>query len=825
MLLRLGALCAVGVMVGCSRGDVPARPGPGPEVVVDAGQVDAGQVDAGQEAAIEVPDAAVMDRAEGSASAKREPPRVLLPPMGQLGSIDEVVSEALDRGDVAGVNIAVVRGKEIVFHKAYGLRTKDPDEPMRLDTVFDLASLTKALATAPAIHLLVEQKKIGLATPVARYLPVFGSRGKEAVTVEQLLLHTSGLRADSAVGDFAHGPEEALRRIGGLGLDREPGAGFEYSDLGYVVLGALVEKASGEPLDVFARKSFYEPLEMRDTTFSPPPELAARAAPTAKEGDAFLQGTVHDPRARALGGTAGHAGLFSTVDDVARFATMLLNTGVGSRAAVFAASTVAAMTAPHDLPGDAGKRALGWDIDTRFSGARGELGGYGHTGFTGTSLWIDPARRVAVVVLASALYPDGKGDVRRLRREVATVVARGGNLSGATMSPSPMKANAGVGAAATGSVLTGVDVLERDGFKLLQGRRVGLVTHAAGCDRRGVSTIDVLRAAPGVTLVALFSPEHGLRTEEDRPVRDGKDDRSGLPVFSLYGERTRPTDAQLAGIDTLVFDLQDAGARFYTYATTLGYLLEVAAAHHLRLVVLDRPNPIGGLRVEGPLLDATRTSFIGYHPIPIRHGMTLGELARLFDKERSLGADLHVVPMEGWRRGDTFDRTGLTWRNPSPNLRSVTEALLYPGIALLEATNVSVGRGTDRPFERVGAPWIQGAKLAAALASAGLPGVRFTAASFTPRDSTFAGKPCEGVEIAVVDRDAFDPIRAGLTLARALLTLYPADFQPKGLLLLLGNQAAYDALLRGDAVEALLAGFAPQLAAFAKVRARYLLYP
>jgi uncharacterized protein YbbC (DUF1343 family)/CubicO group peptidase (beta-lactamase class C family) len=833
MLLRLGALCAFGMILGCSRGEAPAPPEPVSRVVGDAGDGDAGQ----GAAAIEVPDAAVVDRAEGSASAKKEPPRALLPPMGQLGSIDEVVGDALEHGDVAGVNVAVVRGKEIVFHKAYGLRSKDPDEPMRLDTVFDLASLTKALATAPAIHLLVEQKKIDLAAPVARYLPVFGSRGKEAITVEQLLLHTSGLRAASGVGDFTHGREEALRRIGGLGLDREPGAGFEYSDIGYVVLGALVEKASGEPLDVFARKSFYEPLGMRDTTFSPTPELAARAAPTAKEGDAFLQGTVHDPRARALGGTAGHAGLFSTVDDVARFATMLLNTGVGDRAAVFAASSVATMTAPHDLPGGAGKRALGWDIDTSFSGARGELRGYGHTGFTGTSLWIDPARRVAVVVLASALYPDGKGDVRRLRREVATVVARGGPLSGATMSPSPMSASASVAAAAsataaasvaaaaTGSVFTGVDVLERDGFKLLQGRRVGLVTHAAGCDRRGVSTIDVLRSAPGVTLVALFSPEHGLRTEEDRPVRDGKDDRSGLPVFSLYGERTRPTEAQLAGIDTLVFDLQDAGARFYTYATTLGYLLEVAAAHRLRLVVLDRPNPIGGLRVEGPLLDATRTSFIGYHPIPIRHGMTLGELARLFDKERGLGADLHVVPMEGWRRGDTFDRTGLVWRNPSPNLRSVTEALLYPGIALLEATNVSVGRGTDRPFERVGAPWIEGAKLAAALASAGLPGVRFTAASFTPRESTFAGKRCEGVEIAVVDRDAFDPIRAGLTLARALLTLYPADFQPKGLLLLLGNQAAYDALLRGDAIEALLAGFAPQLAAFARVRARYLLYP
>lgn len=780
-------------------------------MIVDAGDSDAGMA---IDASIPEVDAATLPLGDASAPELPPPP----PPTGPLGSIDEVVGAALARGDVAGVAVAVVQGQEIVFHKAYGLRTREPDEPMKLDTVFDLASLTKALATAPSILRLVEQKKLSLSAPVARYLPSFAPKGKDAVTVEQLLLHTSGLRADIGVGDFTHGREEALRRIGALALDADPGARFEYSDLGYVVLGALVEKVSGAPLDGFARTSFYEPLGMRDTLFSPPPALAARAAPTAKEGGAFLQGTVHDPRARALGGVAGHAGLFSTVDDVARFATMLLNRGESGGARVLATSTVAALTLPHELPDAAGKRALGWDIDTRFSGARGELHGFGHTGFTGTSVWIDPARKVAVVVLASALYPDGKGDIRRLRREVATVVARGaGALKSA---PRP-----GVVALATGAVFPGIDVLERDGFKPLQGRRVGLVTHAAGRDRRGASTIDILRAAPGVTLVALFSPEHGLRSEEDHPVRDGKDERSGLPIYSLYGERTRPTEAELAGIDTLVYDLQDAGARFYTYATTLGYLLETAAKYHLRLVVLDRPNPIGGLRVEGPMLDAARTSFTGYHPIPIRHGMTVGELARLFNTELRLGADLTVIPIEGWKRGDTFDRTGLVWQNPSPNLRSLTEALLYPGIALLEATNVSVGRGTDKPFERVGAPWIEGVKLATALTDAGLPGAHFTATTFTPTSSTFAGKACSGVEIRIDDRAAFDPIRAGLSLARALITLYPGDFQPKGVLLLLGNQAAFDALVRGDPVEKIIAAWSPDLAAFAAVRARHLLYP
>lgn len=813
--LTIGILAA---LVGCSQRSTPAPPAPTPAAIVDAGASDA---DAAIDAAIPDADAPRVP-VEDAAAPKLGPAPP--PPVGQLGSLDDVVREAIDRGDVTGVAVAVVRGQEIVFHKAYGLRTKDPDAPMAIDTVFDLASLTKALAAAPSILLLVEQKKLSLGAPVAHYLPVFGSKGKEAVTVEQLLLHTSGLRADIGVGDFSRGSEEALRRIGALPLEADPGARFEYSDLGYVVLGALVEKLSGMPLDAFARANFYAPLGMRDTTFSPPLALAARAAPTAKEGDAFLQGVVHDPRARALGGVAGHAGLFSTVDDVARFATMMLGKGEAGGARVLAPSTVAALTLPHALPDDAGTRALGWDINTRFSGARGELAGFGHTGFTGTSLWIDPTRNVAVVVLSSALYPDGKGDVRRLRREVATVVARSTGAGGVVLAKAT-RAAAITSAVATGSVLTGIDVLERDGFKQLQGRKIGLITHAAGRDRRGTSTIDALRAAPGVTVVALFSPEHGLRSEEDHPVRDGKDERSGLTIYSLYGERTRPTDAELAGIDTLVFDLQDAGARFYTYATTLGYLLETAAKAHIRLVVLDRPNPIDGVRVEGPMLDAGRTSFTGYHPIPIRHGMTLGELAKLFNHERSLGADLQVIAMEGWRRGDTFDRTGLVWQNPSPNLRSVTEALLYPGVALLEATNVSVGRGTPIPFEHVGAPWIQGAKLAAALAAAGLPGVTFTATTFTPTSSTFAGKPCEGVAIHIDDRPAFDPIRAGLTIARALGTLYPGDFQPKGLLLLLGNQATFDALLRGDPVEKIVATWAPDLAAFAAVRARYLLYP
>jgi uncharacterized protein YbbC (DUF1343 family) len=462
------------------------------------------------------------------------------------------------------------------------------------------------------------------------------------------------------------------------------------------------------------------------------------------------------------------------------------------------------MTTSHALP-EGGSRALGWDVDTKFSGPRGELpGGYGHTGFTGTSLWIDPTTRTATIVLSSRLYPDGKGDPRRLRREVANVVARA--------------------ARATSQVLTGIDVLERDGFAPLQGRRVGLVTHAAAIDRRGARTIDVLRRAPGVELVALFSPEHGLAAREDRFLGDSRDPQSGLPVFSLYGENKRPTAAHLTGLDTLVYDLQDAGARFYTYTTTLGYLLETAAERRLRLVVLDRPNPIDGLHVDGPVLAPEATSFTGYHPIPIRHGMTVGELARLFNQERAIGADLQVIPAEGWRRDMTFDRTGLPWRNPSPNLRSLDEALLYPGVALLETTNVSVGRGTDHPFERVGAPWIDGGALARSLLNEQLPGLRITPTSFTPTTSTFAGEPCRGVALQVVERARVEPIRLGIAIARALARLHPSEWQSKGYRVLLGHEPTLAAILRGEPVETIAEGWRPSLQSFLEVRERYLLY-
>jgi uncharacterized protein YbbC (DUF1343 family) len=793
--------CLLAAALGCARTAPPPPPDAAPPEAAAATAVSAPPT---ASASAEPSTSASASAAPASAS----PSAAASPPVpAELGSVDDIVTGAIDRGEVPGAVIAVVRGGAVVFEKAYGLRSKEPDErPMTADTVFDLASLTKAVVTAPSIMLLAEQGKLRLADPVARHLPSFGKRGKDVITVEQLLLHTSGLLADNALADYQGGRDKAFARIDALEPTRDPGTAFVYSDVGFIVLGELVEKVSGEALDAFARKRIFEPLGMRDTAYNPPPALAARAAPTEPRDGRLLQGEVHDPRAHLLGGVAGHAGLFSTAADLAIFARMLLRKGRDGETRILAPPTLLRMTAPHELP-DGARRALGWDL---------QAGRYGHTGFTGTSLWIDPASDTAAIILTSRLHPDGKGDPRRLRREVAAAVARGRLTRPADTAAAPPRGSV--------EVSTGIDVLERDGFAALKGRRVGLVTNPSGVDRKGRSTIDVLRAAEGVTLVALFSPEHGIRGGVDRAVADSRDEKSGLPVYSLYGERTRPNEAELAGIDTLVFDLQDAGARFYTYITTLGFLLETAAAHHLRVVVLDRPNPIGGAAVEGPVLEAGRTSFIGYHPLPVRHGMTVGELAGLFNTERKIGADLQVIRMKGWRRELTFDRTDLRWVNPSPNLRSVDEALLYPGVALLEATNLSVGRGTDRPFEQVGAPFVDGARLAAALGEARLAGVAFAATTFTPASSTFAGQRCGGVTVRITDRARFEPVRAGLAVAQALGRLYPSDWQSKNVLLLLGHQPTYAALVRGDPLDALAAGWRPGLDAFMEVRKKALLY-
>jgi uncharacterized protein YbbC (DUF1343 family)/CubicO group peptidase (beta-lactamase class C family) len=745
----------------------------------------------------------------------------------RLERIDGLIGEAVERGQLPGAVVLVVHRGQVVLRKAYGHRSREPEAtPMTVDTLFDLASLTKPIATATSVHLLVEQGKLRLSDRVGLHLPEFSKNGKEQITVEQLLLHTSGLIADNPEADYRDGRTTALERVHALAPTAPPGSRFIYSDVGYIVLGELVERLAGMPLDVFARQHIFAPLGMADTGFRPEGSRKERAAPTEQREGRWMVGEVHDPRAYHLGGVAGHAGLFGTADDLAVYARMLLAGGQHNGRPFLSPFTVQAMTTPRAVPG--GLRSFGWDVQTSFSANRGELfprgEGFGHTGFTGTSIWIHPGSETAVIFLSNRVHPKGKGNVTRLRGQVATLVAA---------ALAPMR-NAEFGVRnefriphselRISAVLAGIDVLAREGFQRLKNRRVGLVTNHTGLDRDGRATIDLLHKAEGVTLVALFSPEHGIRGSADAKVPDGKDEKTGLPVYSLYGTRRKPTAETLQGLDTLVYDIQDAGCRFYTYISTLGLVLEAAAEHKLRVVVLDRPNPIGGQVVEGPVLDAGRESFVAYHRLPVRHGMTVGELAGLFNAERKLGAELEVVRMEGWRRGDFYDRTGLRWVNPSPNLRGLTAAFLYPGVGLLETTNVSVGRGTDRPFEWVGAPWLDGRRLAEALAAHRLPGVRFVPVGITPVASVHKGVACGGVNIIVDDWSRFQPLRTGMTLALELRRLYPNDWKPDRYDVLLGHKATWEAVKNGAAWEDLEKGWQAELKQFLERRQPHLLY-
>ena len=743
-----------------------------------------------------------------------------------LDRIDEVVDSAIRDGDLPGAVVLIWHRGETIYHKAFGRRSVTPvSEAMTLDTIFDLASLTKVVATAPAVMMLVEDGLVRLRDPVARYIQGFDRHGKARITVEHLLTHMSGLSADFPLEQEFQGSAPAIT----LAIDERPvdppGTRVVYSDINFIVLAEIVARVSGEPFDRFVERRLFEPLGMSETGFLPSRDDRLRIAPTEScrplgwpcgdaAGASMLRGTVHDPTARRMGGVAGHAGLFGTADDLARFGATLLAGGALDDARVLAPLTVARMTRPATPPGMADRRGLGWDISSRYSSNRGDLfstGSYGHTGFTGTSIWIDPTTQTVVIFLSNRVHPDGTGDVVALRGRVATLAAAAvGGVRLASERPP--------------GVVTGIDRLQREAFARLDGQRVGLLTNQSGRSSSGSTTIDLLHDAPNVDLRRLFSPEHGIRGDRDTGVLDAIDPVTGLTIHSLYGDSRRPAPTTLDGVDAIVVDLQDAGARFYTYATTMAYVMEAAAERNVRVVVLDRPNPINGDTVEGPLLDEAQQGFTGYLSMPVRHGLTLGELAQVFKAERGISVDLEVVPMEGWRRRFWYDETGLLWINPSPNLRSVGQAGLYPGIGSIEGTNLSVGRGTDLPFEQLGAPWIDGRDLAAALSARGLDGVRFYPVEFTPRSSTYAGEMCEGVRITVTNRDAFRPVRLGLEIASALHRLYPTEFDLDGATRLLGSQQTLDRVEAGDVPSDIAAGWADGEREWRERTAPYLLY-
>jgi uncharacterized protein YbbC (DUF1343 family)/CubicO group peptidase (beta-lactamase class C family) len=797
-------------------------------------------------------------------------------------------------------------------------------------------------------------------------------------------------------------------------LDSAPGTKFVYSDINFITLGAIVEKLSGEPLDVYAQQHIFTPLEMKGTSYHPfkkacgpsnaigsaiafvepkateirnpdgspavlfPGSYMCKAgqwhvdtelgtAPTQRDNegtaetnpdfDHLLRGTVHDPTTRRMGGVAGQAGVFSTAADVARFAQALLDRLAG-RPSDFPVKreTLKLMTTPEQpktalasatiFTADGrpttgvAVRGFGWDINSSFSRPRGEvfpIGSFGHTGFTGTSLWMDSASDTYIVLLANSVHPRGASPISPLRGEVATQVAKALGLESPThgdeaamkeapahpfnddqgmislVPPGPMATRdvhleSTVQQPERGHVFTGIDVLESTNFAALKELaakhnghlRIGLLTNQTGVDAQGRRTIDILRSAgSGIELTKLFSPEHGIFGAKDSENNGQEiDPATGLKVTSLYGPKDsdkRPKPEDLASLDAIVIDLQDAGVRFYTYETVLGYFIdatncELLRQHWFEIVVLDRPALIGGEAVQGPMSD-TAPSYINYSPEPVRNGMTLGELARFFSpwrrtfscglqtpmpvvtqdatagtttqpdgtapltrRQRDLekirtqralledgSAPVTVVKMQNWRRDEFYDQTGLPWINPSPNLRNVQAAALYPGVGMLDYANISVGRGTTAPFEVFGAGatpatnaspavpvWFDGHAVAAYLTARHIPGVTFAPTTFPVAETSekypYHGQTIEGVKMTVTDRLALDSPELGIEILSALHHLYPVQFKLDKAAALVANTETMAALARGDDPRTIAASWTSDLAAFKARREKVLLY-
>lgn len=774
------------------------------------------------------------------------------PGIPELCRIDDLVEEAIRQNHLPGAVILVGQNERILYRKAFGHRAVIPDfEPMTTDTVFDLASLTKVVATTTSIMKLAETGRIFLDDTVSKYIPRFTRHGKAGITVRHLLTHMSGLRPGINPARHWRGYRAAIEQIVEDAPVNQPGEHIVYSDLNFMLLGEIVRRVSGTYLDQFAHEHIFKPLGMHDTGYRPAAKLQPRVAPTERcwengrpcggPDGKMLRGIVHDPSARRMGGVSGHAGLFSTADDLSIFCRMLLGSGTFGQTRILAPATIAAMISPATPLNDEEIRGLGWYLDTtRNEGEQTRLPlPIEHSGFTGTKLWLHPATGLYIVFLSNRLHPDGKGDLRDLREQIITIavnVAAGRDApteltvkdDAANIRPSNLLSgkNRQSGLVMSGLVMSGLDILRAENFSRLRGRRIGLLTNQTGQARDGVSVIDLLEEAGNLKLISLFSPEHGIRGVRDDRVPSGLDKKTGLMIHSLYGNRVRPTPEILAGIDTIVIDLQDIGTRFYTYMTTMAYMLEAAAGQKIEVMVLDRPNPINGLRIEGPMLDKEFIDFTGYFPMPIRHGLTMGELAQLFRGENDIAVELTVIKMQGWRRRFWFDETGLPWVNPSPNIRNLIQATLYPGIGAIEGTFISVGRGTDTPFEQIGAPWIDdGVQLAAALNARGLAGVRFYPVSFTPQSSKFAGFECRGVFILVTDREALRPVRLGLEIVSMLNRLYPDKYRLEEEENLLGSETLLNQILAGDNPAGIVKNWHADEEHWRQLRGRYLLYP
>ena len=725
-----------------------------------------------------------------------------------MGSLQETLRSALvrcvEQSKSPGAAGYVGDLKRTFLFDAFGARALVPiKQPAAKDTLYDLASLTKVVATTTAVLLLRDDGMIDLDAPVSTYvpIPVF-----QSFTVRHLLTHTSGMAEEKPIYKEVSSLDEIMQRYAMLPFRSEPGTRRQYSDVGFMILGRIVELVARDSLDAFCRKRIFSPLRMESTTFNPPSDWADRCAATEQCAwrNRVIRGEVHDENACAVGGVAGHAGLFSTAGDLARFCRELL------KGNLLSPRTLDEMTCAGQVPSWPWQ-GLGWQLDPWSSKDIGFLRArtaFGHSGWTGTALWMDRNTGLSAILLGNTCHPSRNDrDTPAFRRIFYSAVSD-------AFYP------------ASTSVHTGLDRLVREDFDRLRGRRVAVLTHHAAVDQFGRHIFEVFKLAPDVDLRIVYSPEHGLRGQAEAGAKVVSEART-VPVISLYGDRKRPSRSELGQVDVLVVDLQDVGSRYYTYVATMRDCLAACAESGTPVLILDRPNPVGGLTLEGPIAD--RGDFpVCWGRVPVRHGMTLGELAEFFrDHEfKASGLDVSVSRLDNWRPGRLFDQCALPWVPPSPNIPTPETTLLYVGTCLFEGTNLNEGRGTGTPFQVVGAPWLDADGIINAIRSSERAGCKLAPVTYTPKSMPgkathprYQDQVCNGIRIKLERPEAARPF----TLALALLVAIAQRHQDAlewgpSFDVLAGSTNLRERIQRGDSALEIVGGFGAGLKAFDEQR-------
>lgn len=714
--------------------------------------------------------------------------------------------EAVQASRAPGAAAYVGNREETFLDEAFGERQTSPvHRSAKRDTPYDLASLTKVVATTTAVLLLRKEGVIDLDQPVSELLPI---PEFSAFTVRHLLTHTSGLPAGKPLYREATSINEMLQQYASVGTDWPAGSRWRYSDIGFMILGKVVELAAKDRLDAFCARRIFNPHGMNRTAFAPPPDWKADCAATEQCAwrRKVLVGEVHDENAYAVGGVAGHAGLFSTAGDLACFCRALL-AGKLLPEETLAEMTRIGQVACHPWQG------LGWYLDPWSSKPTGFLPArtaFGHTGWTGTSLWMDRQTGFFAILLGNTCHPSrARRDNESFRRTFYTGMAT-------QFYP------------ASSNTHTGLDRLVCEDFSVLRGKRVALLTHHAAVDQLGRHILNVLPLAADVKVVLVYSPEHGLRGQAEAGAAVPSE-KAAIPVISLMGERSRPVRAELDYVDALVVDLQDVGARYYTYIATMKECMAACVEAGKPVIVLDRPNPVGGVVLEGPIAVTTKTP-VCCAAVPIRHGMTIGEMALHFRRNdfRNTNLDLQVLPLDNWRRDLLFDDCSLPWIPPSPNMPTAQTALLYVGTCLFEGTHLNEGRGTETPFHVLGAPWLDAAAVIRQVKPEERPGCELDPITYTPTaipgkatHPQYRDEACFGIRIRVTKPHDVRAFTLAVALLGAIRRCHPDKFAFTPFFdILAGSPRLRARIEAGESAGDIIAGYAGALKRFEATRPR-----